>query len=232
MFRRLAGSLGSLTAIVLALGGCAGAPTAAEAQGHTTLRDTSDTSSNDQVAFDFFLGKGLTAVQAAGIVGNLDQESGMDPGISQLGGGPGRGIAQWSAGGRWDSDPINCSDYAAQQGEDVDSLQLQLEFIWYELNQEPNLGIADLQAADTLEDAVTTFQNEYEGCGACDQGKRVDFAQTALDAFGADTPPPDTDGAGSATGDPPQTDPGGGVTHGPSQTGPAGGGKPVRPWPH
>src|SRR5438105_13835498 len=57
---------------------------------------------NDKIAFDYFLGKGLTAVQSAGIIGNLDQESGMDPTISQFGGGPGRGIAQWSAGGRWD----------------------------------------------------------------------------------------------------------------------------------
>ena len=56
---------------------------------------------NDKIAFDFFLAKGLTPVQSAGIIGNLDQESGMDPTIWQYGGGPGRGIAQWSAGGRW-----------------------------------------------------------------------------------------------------------------------------------
>ena len=43
-------------------------------------------------------------MQAAGIIGNLDQESGMDPTISQYDGGPGRGIAQWSTGGRWDTD--------------------------------------------------------------------------------------------------------------------------------
>ena len=38
---------------------------------------------NDEAAFDFFVGKGLTNVQAAGIVGNLDQESGVDPGSVQ-----------------------------------------------------------------------------------------------------------------------------------------------------
>ncbi len=59
---------------------------------------------SDQIAFDYFVGKGLTDVQAAGIVGNLDQESGMSPTIAQYGGGPGRGIAQWSVGGRWDTD--------------------------------------------------------------------------------------------------------------------------------
>lgn len=35
-------------------------------------------------------------------MGNLDQESGMSPTIKQPG-GPGRGIAQWSVGGRWDT---------------------------------------------------------------------------------------------------------------------------------
>ncbi|MDN5727116.1 MAG: phage tail tip lysozyme, partial [Propionibacteriales bacterium] len=58
---------------------------------------------NEKAAFDYFVAKGLTTVQAAGVIGNLDQESGMDPTISELSGGPGRGIAQWSAGGRWDT---------------------------------------------------------------------------------------------------------------------------------
>ena len=61
-------------------------------------------SSDDQAAYEFFVGKGLTDFQAAGIVGNLDQESGVDPTAVQYGGGPGRGIAQWSVGGRWDTD--------------------------------------------------------------------------------------------------------------------------------
>ena len=57
---------------------------------------------NDQASFDYFVGKGLTPFQAAGIVGNLDQESGVNPTAVQSG-GPGRGVAQWSVGGRWDT---------------------------------------------------------------------------------------------------------------------------------
>src|SRR5258708_35707736 len=48
---------------------------------------------NDKAAVDYFLGKGLANFQAAGIVGNLDQESGVDP-LAVQSGGPGRGIAQ------------------------------------------------------------------------------------------------------------------------------------------
>src|SRR4051812_32496253 len=59
---------------------------------------------NDKTSFDYFVGKGLTPIQAAGIVGNLDQESGDSPTAVQSG-GPGRGVAQWSVGGRWDTSP-------------------------------------------------------------------------------------------------------------------------------
>src|SRR5580765_5689939 len=72
---------------------------------------------NEQAAYAFFIGKGLSSVQSAGIIGNLDVESGVDPTKYQCGGGPGRGIAQWSAGGRWDTDSNdNLVAYAAQHG--------------------------------------------------------------------------------------------------------------------
>src|SRR6185437_11781439 len=113
------------------LAGCAGNDGASD----EPVGDEADAvteNGNDKIAFDFFLAKGLTADQAAGIVGNLDQESGMDPSIWQYGGGPGRGIAQWSAGGRWDSDyHDNVAWYASQHGQSIYSLNLQLEFIWY-----------------------------------------------------------------------------------------------------
>src|SRR5258708_6061554 len=82
--------------------------------------------SNEETAYQFFIGKGLTDYQSAAIVGNLMQESSVDPTVSQYGGGPGRGIAQWSAGGRWDTDSQdNVAWYAGQQGESMYSLNLQ-----------------------------------------------------------------------------------------------------------
>src|SRR5690349_1628456 len=74
-------------------------------------------SSAEHTAFNFFVSKGLTKFQAAGIVGNLMQESNVIPTAVQYGGGPGRGIAQWSVGGRWDSShDDNVAWYAAQHG--------------------------------------------------------------------------------------------------------------------
>jgi hypothetical protein len=159
-------------------------------------------SDSDQVAFDFFLAKGLTPVQCAGIVGNLDQESGMDPTIWQYDGGPGRGIAQWSAGERWDTTPnANVLWYAGQMGEDAYSLNLQLEFIWWELTNE-GYGYSDLTAATNVTDAVIAFQDEYEICGQCDSSNRIDHANAALAQFGNDM-----SGGGGQPPPPPSDDP-------------------------
>jgi hypothetical protein len=142
-------------------------------------------SSNNKTAFDYFVSKGLTDDQAAGIVGNLDQESGMDPSIAQYGGGPGRGIAQWSAGGRWDTDyHDNVAWYASEHGQSRDSLTLQLDFIWYELTTFGNYGISELRAARDVSEATIAFQDDFEGCGECDQSTRIAFANEALAAYG------------------------------------------------
>jgi MYXO-CTERM domain-containing protein len=141
---------------------------------------------NDKIAFDFFLAKGLTPVQSAGIIGNLDQESSMDPTVSQFGGGPGRGIAQWSAGGRWDTTSnANVVWYAAKLGQGKYSLNLQLEFIWWEFNN-VGYGFSELKAATTVPQAVAAFQNKYEICGACASSNRLAHAYQALSDFGMD----------------------------------------------
>jgi len=138
---------------------------------------------NDKAAFDFFIAKGLTNFQAAGIVGNLDQESGVNPNSVQSG-GPGRGIAQWSVGGRWDTSANdNATSYAASQGEARNSLNLQLEFIWYELSNF-NYGLAGLRATTNVTDATVEFMTKFEICGNCVQTQRVSYAQAVLNAYG------------------------------------------------
>ncbi len=140
---------------------------------------------NDKAAFDYFVGKGLTNFQAAGIVGNLDQESGVDPNAVQQG-GPGRGIAQWSAGGRWDTDNgDNAAAYAKQQGQSITSLGLQLDFIWYELTTFSGYGLSKLKATSNVTDATVVFQTDFEGCGTCLQSQRITYAQAVLNAYGA-----------------------------------------------
>jgi hypothetical protein len=108
----------------------------------------------------------------------------MSPTISLFGGGPGRGIAQWSAGGRWDSSfHDNVTWYAAQHGASRFSLDLQLEFIWYELTTF-GYGFSSLRAATSVNEATLVFQDQYEICGACDPSNRIAHAESALAAFG------------------------------------------------
>jgi MYXO-CTERM domain-containing protein len=174
----------------VSIAGCGATP--GESVGQTS-EDV--TFANDKAAFDYFLGKGLSNFQAAGIVGNLDQESGVDPTAVQSG-GPGRGIAQWSVGGRWDTDANdNATSYAGQEGQSVDSLQLQLDFIWYELTTFSSYGLAALKASTNVTDATIAFQDDFEGCGTCDQSTRVAYAENVLSVYGNDT----VDGGGSST---------------------------------
>lgn len=144
---------------------------------------------NDKTIYEYFVGKGLKNYQAAGIVGNLDQESGGNPKAVQSG-GPGRGIAQWSVGGRWDHDAgDNLKAFAAKEGKSIYDLGVQLDFVWFELSNFPGYGLAKLKASTNVTDAVIAFQDKYEGCGQCEQGNRVTYAKAVLNAYGS-TPPP------------------------------------------
>ncbi len=183
-------------ALALALAACGVGPAGDEDLGQTA--QLLETFPNEQPAFDYFRSKGLTGEQSAGIVGNLDVESGLDPTIAQSG-GPGRGIAQWSVGARWDTTPgDNVKSYAAQQGKSAVSLQLQLDFIWFELTMFPGYGLTKLKATTTVSAATSSFATNYEGCGACSTATRIAYAQSALDRFGGK---PVAD-AGSSSGDP------------------------------
>ncbi len=171
----------TVTALVALAVGCSAAGDGADPLGQSAAA----LSAADQTAFDYFVGKGLTSFQAAGIVGNLDQESNMIPTAVQAG-GPGRGIAQWSVGGRWDTDSgDNVLAYASSHGESSTSLELQLEFIWYELTTFSGYGLASLRATTNVTDATIVFETDFEGCGECDQSNRISYAEAALAAYGS-----------------------------------------------
>ncbi len=170
----------ALTCTLAFAAGCGDAGPGDDSTG--TSEDALD--ANELPAFQFFIGKGLTNFQAAGIVGNLVQESNVIPTAVQSG-GPGRGIAQWSTGGRWDHDANdNAVAYASKMKESVWSLNLQLEFIWYELSNFSGYGLARLKATTNVAAATVAFQDDFEGCGTCEQSTRISYANAALAAYG------------------------------------------------
>ena len=140
-------------------------------------------SSNTHSAFNYFVARGLTKRQSAGIVGNFLQESGMDPTIKQFGGGPGRGIAQWSVGGRWDtSHDDNVAWYANRNGWSRWSLKAQLHFTWYELTHF-SYGLRRLRGTKTINGATIAFMDDFEICGTCDASNRETYAHQVFNAY-------------------------------------------------
>ena len=158
-------------------------------------------SNAEQTAYNYFVAKGLTPVQSAGIVGNLIQESNVIPTSVQYGGGPGRGIAQWSVGGRWDtSHSDNITAYANQQGTSRWALGTQLDFIWYELTTFSGYGLATLKSSTTVTGATVAFMAKFEVCGTCNQTGRVAYANQVLAAYGGSTGGGTTGGGGTTSG--------------------------------
>ncbi len=173
----------TIPALVALVGACSSAPEPGDGENVVSSGEQALTS-NEKSAYDFFVHKGLSRVQAAGIVGNLIQESNVLPGSAQPG-GPGRGIAQWSVDGRWNADHNdNVAWYASTHGAPTGSLNLQLEFIWYELESFSGYGLASLRAAKNVADATVIFQKEFEGCGQCLQSTRISYAEQVLSAYG------------------------------------------------
>lgn len=131
----------------------------------------------------------------AAALGNFETEApGLRPNTYQLGGGPGRGIAQWETPGRWDTAVKMYGDGI------INSLPQQLDFMRWELDTghvdsqgRPNLpyGHAAKSAwlnATNLTDAVLQFMNGYEAPGIPHTEKRLDNAKQFLDlseTFGA-----------------------------------------------
>lgn len=153
----------------------------------TSTSNSNSGDSNAKKAYQFLIGKGLTAEQSAAIVGNLMQESGgktynIDPTITNSIGA--FGIAQWLGGRK-----SNLLAYASQQGKPAGDLNIQLEFLWKELTGAYNSSVmGPLKASTDLSSAVLVWLERYEvPClpGQCQSelSARLPLAQKALKDF-------------------------------------------------
>lgn len=118
-------------------------------------------SDKEGAAMSFFMSKGWTKEQAAGIVGNLIQESGLNTGARNAGdgadGSDSIGIAQWNA-----ERAAAYKKFAADQGKPVGDLQTQLAFVDQELRT-THRGAGDkLKNAKTATEAAAAVVTDYE----------------------------------------------------------------------
>jgi len=112
--------------------------------------------SDANTVIDFFVGKGLSREQAAGIAGNIQAESAFNP---EAVGDSGKafGLAQWRDGRR-----DNLNSWTEDNGYDVNSVDGQLEFLWWELNNSERNALTKLKQTDTPSDAAYAFAKFYE----------------------------------------------------------------------
>lgn len=142
--------------------------------------------SNAAKAFNFLIGQGLTDYQAAGVVGNLQAESSIIPNRKQGSGmqtiqsidevvpNVGFGIAQWTTAGRQEA----WKKLAQDKGMDPLSLELQLLYLWHELESDPFYGLEHLLDSKDLVQATWIFLAFFERPGTVvDAGKAGDPVQ-------------------------------------------------------
>lgn len=101
---------------------------------------------NDNIEriYNYYIGKGLTKEQAAGVAGNAMAESGGDPTIVSASGNY-LGIFQWDRANRW----ARLLEYAAANSLDPNTLEAQLGFSFEEATRRGNIdGIKQHTAID------------------------------------------------------------------------------------
>lgn len=115
------------------------------------IRRVSNNSSNYIV--QYFVNKGLTLNQAKGIYGNIMQESGGNIKALSSDGHNSYGIAQWT--GKRKTKLF--SMYGTRP-----SLDNQLDFLWWELNNTEKSSLEALKDTNTVEEATRVFMRKFE----------------------------------------------------------------------
>lgn len=163
---------------------------------------------NREKAFNFFVSVGYKPFQAAGIIGNMMVESGVEPQrlqgtppgtktpASQFSGSGGWGIVQWTPGTKF----INAAKSAKKN---PNSLEVQLRFVASQLDGKGSLPEKaagdDLKKTTNIRDAVLAFQGDKAVGGShpgferpLDQSasvpERLRHAKQALTEFGSGSP--------------------------------------------
>lgn len=133
---------------------------------------TGDMRAKSDQAMKYFTSQGWSREQAAGIVGNLQKESGFDPNVKGDG-GKAHGIAQWH--------PDRQANFKAKFGKDINksSYAEQLAFVQHELTRGSEQGAGQrLKNARTAAQAGAVVSEFYER-PANKEGEKRERAQIA-----------------------------------------------------
>ena len=166
-----------------------------------TVQAPAETADNESVIWDFFKGKGLNDFAIAGLMGNLKAESNLRPDNLQntyerkldlsdteytkavddgsyknfVKDSAGYGLAQWTFWSR----KQNLLDFAKERGASIGDLQMQLEFLWKELQGYKTVmqALKSAKSVSVASNAVLTGYEKPADQGSSAKAKRTAFGQ-------------------------------------------------------
>jgi hypothetical protein len=130
-----------------------------------------------KAAVDYLVSKGLSPAQAAGVVGNLVQESTLNSGAHNKPEGA-YGLAQWRGSRLQD-----LAQFASSRGKEISDVNTQLDFIMHEMSNKESKAGAMLRSSNTAEEAAFNFGKYYERPKTVEQS-RMAYANSALKEYG------------------------------------------------
>ena len=152
------------------------------------LKMASNSGGNDSIIWNFFVAKGLSAPQIAGVMGNMQQESGLNPDAHQNGGGPGYGLIQWGYNLTGEE---QLKDWMVKAGitGDHKNINTQLEMVWWHMNNLAPTSKKNMyetyKTITDVEEATTFFEDKMEAAGKPNMPNRIKFAKDFLAKFSA-----------------------------------------------
>ena len=132
--------------------------------------------SNTTTIWDFLASKGLNPQQIAGVMGNLQVESGFDPGAYNAKENA-IGIAQWEGERR-----TALQQFAAAHGGTEGDLNMQLGFMWQELNTTDKAVLDTIKYLPDAQSVAQEWNTQYER-SADTSGDRAANADTIFQTF-------------------------------------------------
>lgn len=113
---------------------------------------------NSEKIWNYFKKQGFSDAGTAGIMANLYHESGYKSEQKQLGGGPGRGLAQWE-GPRFTA----LQKFSRERSKPWTDMQTQLDFIMHEMKTNHNSNfIEHFKSSTNAYNSAAKFENEFE----------------------------------------------------------------------
>lgn len=143
--------------------------------------------------YGYFNSKGFTIESICGMLGNLQQESQINPGCKQKG-GDGWGLIQWTP-------HTNLTDYASAQGSDWATGEIQTQLMWEEIINgyagqwipKPALGYSytgdEFSKLTDVSEACKAYLYERERAGVQALSKRLTYASNWYEYLTGVTPP-------------------------------------------